>query len=273
MFKSRMSVKVLQKMREKKEKIVALTAYDYTTASLEELAGVHVILVGDSIQMAVLGEETTLGASMDVLVAHCRAVRKGAPSALVVGDMPFGSYQPSDETAVKNAVRFISEAGADAVKLEGGNRAAASRVRAITEAGIPVMGHIGLLPQSIRVEGAYRVVRSDSKEELTCQLKALEDAGAFSVVFEMMEEVLAKELTEISGIPTIGIGAGRYTDGQILVVNDMLGMNGEFNPKFLKKYADLNAIMRGAIEKYAEEVASGTFPGEKNTFRAKGGKN
>lgn len=265
-----MSVKSLQTMKNRGERIVALTAYDHITARLEELAGVHLILVGDSFQMAVLGEETTLGADMDVLVAHCRAVRKGAPSALVVGDMPFGSYQPSDETAVKNAVRFIAEAGADGVKLEGGNEAAVSRVKAITDAGIPVMGHIGLLPQSIRAEGAYRVVRSGSRDALLGQLRALEQAGAFSVVFEMMEEELAKELTEASHIPTIGIGAGRHTHGQILVVNDMLGMNGDFNPKFLKKYADLHSVMKNAIERYAEEVTEGAFPGEGNVFRGKG---
>jgi 3-methyl-2-oxobutanoate hydroxymethyltransferase len=266
----RISVKTLKDMKIKSEKIVALTAYDYQTACLEELAGVHLILVGDSFQMAVLGEDTTLGADMNVLVAHCRAVRKGAPSALVVGDLPFGSYQPSDEVAVKNAVRFIAEAGADAVKLEGGNRAAVSRVRAIVDSGIPVMGHIGLLPQSIRTEGSYRVVRSDAQSTLLQQLRNLENAGAFSVVLEMMEEETASRLTQAAEIPTIGIGAGRYTDGQILVVNDMLGMNGDFSPKFLKKYADLHSIMKSALKKYAEEVAEGTYPEEKNVFRERG---
>lgn len=271
MSRGRMTVRTLSGMRKRGEKIVALTAYDYSTAKLEEEAGIHVILVGDSFQMAVLGEETTLGADMNVLVAHCRAVRRGAPSALVVGDMPFGSYQPSDETAVKNAVRFASEAGADAVKLEGGNAAAVSRVRAIVDAGIPVMGHIGLLPQSIRAEGSYRVVRSGSEPMLRQQLKALEEAGAFAVVFEMMEEGLAGSLTRDSGIPTIGIGAGRHTDGQILVVNDMLGMNGDFNPKFLRKYADLHSVMGKAIGEYALDVSKGTFPGEGNVFRDRGG--
>jgi len=271
MSRSRVTVRMLSSMKKKGEKIVALTAYDYSTAKLEEEAGVHVILVGDSFQMAVLGEDTTLGADIDVLLAHCSAVKKAAPCALVVGDMPFGSYQPSDETAVANAVRFISGAGADAVKLEGGNAAAVSRVRAIVDAGIPVMGHIGLLPQSIKAEGTYRVVRSDSKIALSEQLKALEDAGAFAVVLEMMEEDLARGLTRGSSIPTIGIGAGRYTDGQILVVNDMLGMNGDFNPRFLKKYADLHSVMKKAIGEYAEEVSRGTFPGEGNVFRERGG--
>jgi len=271
MSRSRVTIRMLSSMRKKGAKIVALTAYDYFTARIEEEAGVHVILVGDSFQMAVLGEETTLGADMDVLVAHCRAVKSAAPSAFVVGDMPFGSYQPSDEVAVTNAVRFVSAAGADAVKLEGGNEAAVSRIKAIVDAGIPVMGHIGLMPQSIRAEGTYRVIRSDSGAMLRRQLRALEDAGAFAVVFEMMEEELARALTAESGIPTIGIGAGRYTDGQILVVNDMLGMNRNFNPKFLRKYANLHSVMEAAIAEYAEDVSQGKFPGEKNVFNERGG--
>ncbi|PIE51228.1 3-methyl-2-oxobutanoate hydroxymethyltransferase [Candidatus Fermentibacteria bacterium] len=266
------TVKTLSSMRARGEKIVALTAYDYHTARLEALAGVHVILVGDSFQMAVFGEETTLGAEMDVLVAHTEAVKKGAPGSLVVGDMPFGSYQPSDELAVSNAVRFIAEAGADAVKLEGGNSSAVSRIRAITEAGIPVMAHIGLQPQSIRSEGSYRVVRADSRDKLIEQVKAVAEAGAFSVVLEMVEEELAAQVTEVSDIPTIGIGAGRKVDGQILVVNDMLGMNGDFNPKFLRKYADLHSIMKDAFERYASDVTSGGFPCEENVFRQRGGK-
>ncbi len=266
----RITVKTIAAMKKRKEKIVALTAYDYHTARLEELAGVHIILVGDSFQMAVLGEETTLGASMDVLLAHTFAVKKGAPDTLVVADMPFGSYQPSDEFAVKNAVRFIAEAGADAVKLEGGNEAAISRVKAIVDAGIPVMGHIGLLPQSIRVEGSYRVVRSDSEQLLLKQIKQLEQAGAFSAVLEMIEEDVASNVTQASGITTIGIGAGRGTHGQILVVNDILGMNDDFNPKFLKKYANLHAIMKEAIGSYVNDVSRGIFPGEENVFKGRG---
>lgn len=268
----RITVKTLSSMRSRGERIVALTAYDFHTAQMEEKAGVHVILVGDSFQMAVFGEETTLGAEMDVLVAHCRAVRKGARFALVVGDMPFGSYQPSDEIAVQNAVRFVAEAGADAVKLEGGNEAAVSRIRAIVDAGIPVMAHIGLQPQSIRSEGSYRVVRSESLPMLLDQVKAVAEAGAFSVVLEMVEEEVATAVTRASGIPTIGIGAGRFTDGQILVVNDMLGMNGEFNPKFLRKYAELHSVMQDALERYASDVTGGTFPGEENVFRERGKK-
>jgi 3-methyl-2-oxobutanoate hydroxymethyltransferase len=267
---TRITVKTIGAIRKRGEKIVALTAYDFQTARLEEKAGVHLILVGDSFQMAVLGEETTLGADMNVLVAHCRAVRKGAPNSLVVGDMPFGSYQPSDEIAVKNAVRFVAEAGADAVKLEGGNDAAISRVKAIVDSGIPVMGHIGLLPQSIRLDGSYRIVREDSEETLLRQIKALEQAGAFAVVLEMIEEEVARRVSDASGIPTVGIGAGRYTHGQILVVNDMLGMNGDFNPKFLKKYADLQCVISDALKNYVSDVAGGSFPGEENVFRGRG---
>ena len=270
MVTKRVTVKTIEAMKTSGEAIVALTAYDFHTARMEAEAGVHLILVGDSFQMAVLGKDTTLGAEMDVLVSHCKAVKEGAPDILVVADMPFGSYQPSSELAVKNAVRFVAEAGADAVKLEGGNEAAASRVKAIVDAGIPVMGHIGLLPQSIKQDGVYRVVRADSEELLKTQLKALEDAGAFSVVLEMIEEDVATRITEVSSIATIGIGAGRYTDGQILVVNDMLGMNSSFNPKFLKKYADMHSVMKNAFACYVEEVSGGIFPGEKNVFKGRG---
>jgi 3-methyl-2-oxobutanoate hydroxymethyltransferase len=266
----RVTVKTVGEMRRRGERIIALTAYDYATARIEDEAGVHIILVGDSFQMAVLGEDTTLGAEMDVLIAHCRAVSRAARSALVVGDMPFGSYQPSNSIAVKNASRFIAQAGADAVKLEGGNTAAVNRVKAIADAGIPVMGHIGLLPQSIRAEGTYRVVRRDSIDMLLEQVSALEEAGAFSVVLEMMEEDVAEEVTRASGIPTIGIGAGRHTDGQILVVNDMLGMNAEFSPKFLKKYADLDSVITNAVKAYAEDVREGLFPEGKNVFMGRG---
>jgi 3-methyl-2-oxobutanoate hydroxymethyltransferase len=267
---TRVTVRTLGAMKKRGEKIVALTAYDYHTARMEQLAGVHLILVGDSFQMAVFGEDTTLRASMNVLLAHCRAVKNGAPDALVVGDMPFGSYQPSNEMAVANAVRFIAEAGADAVKLEGGNSAAVNRVKAIVDSGIPVMGHIGLLPQSIKHEGRYRVVRSDSENLLLEQIKELETAGAFSVVLEMIEEDVAQRVSQASSVPTIGIGAGRHTHGQILVVNDMLGMNADFNPKFLKKYADLHSVMKEAFNSYVQDVVGGVFPAEKNVFKGRG---
>ncbi len=251
------------------EKIVSITAYDYTTARLEEEAGVDFILVGDSIAMAVFGEETTLGADLNVMIAHTKAVSRGAANTLVIGDMPFGSYERSDSQAVKNAVRFLSEGGADAVKLEGGNSRSVSRVLAIIDSGIPVMGHVGLLPQSIRQSGGYRVVYSDRREELFEEAFALQQAGVFSIVFECIEEELAAELTGKLKVPTIGIGAGRFTDGQILVVNDMLGLSGDFKPRFVKKYVQLDGMILEALKKFSHEVRDGDFPAENNVYHSR----
>lgn len=259
----------LQEKKKKGERIVSLTAYDFMTARLEEQAGVDFILVGDSIAMAVFGEETTLTADLDVMIAHTRAVRKGAPETLVVGDMPFGSYERADSHAIKNAARFISEGGADAVKLEGGGDRMVSRVRAIIESGIPVMGHVGLLPQSIRKTGGYKVVYGDRRDVLLSEALALQEAGVFSIVLEGVEEDLARELTSRLDVPAIGIGAGRYTDGQILVVNDMLGLSGEFRPKFLKVYARIDEVMRNALEEYVREVREGSFPEERHAYHSR----
>jgi 3-methyl-2-oxobutanoate hydroxymethyltransferase len=259
---------LLQK-KKKGERIVSLTAYDYPTARLEEDAGIDFILVGDSIAMAVFGEETTLTADLDVMIAHTRSVRRGAPGTLVIGDMPFGSYECSDPQAVMNAARFLSEGGADAVKLEGGNNRIVSRVRAIIDSGIPVMGHVGLLPQSIRRTGGYKVIYSDMKESLFQEALALQEAGVFAMVIEGVEEELAGQLTKELVVPTIGIGAGRFTDGQILVVNDMLGMSGGFRPKFLKVYADLGSEISRALREYAEEVRGGQFPLEEHVYHAR----
>ncbi|MCK4672142.1 MAG: 3-methyl-2-oxobutanoate hydroxymethyltransferase [Candidatus Aegiribacteria sp.] len=263
------NVRSLLIKKEKGEKIVSLTAYDFVTAKLEEEAGVDFILVGDTLAMVVLGEETTLTANLDIMIAHTKAVSRGAENTLVVGDMPFGSYECSDTQAVKNAVRFLSEGGADAVKLEGGNERSVSRVKAIIDSGIPVMGHIGLLPQSIRQIGGYRVVYSDQRDRMLSEAFALQEAGIFSVVLESIEEELAREITSKLSVPTIGIGAGRYTDGQILVVNDMLGLSGEFKPKFLKKYVQLDEIILGAVKDYCHEVRGGEFPTEKHVYSAR----
>lgn len=262
----------LLKKKRKQEPIVSLTAYDYFTARLEEKAGIDFILVGDSIAMAVFGEETTLKADLEVMLVHTRAVSRGAPKTLVVGDMPFGSYQSSDAVAVTNASRFISEGEAGAVKLEGGNSRMLSRVKAIVDSGIPVMGHVGLLPQSVRKTGGYRVVYRDEKEDILSQAMNLQDAGIFALVVEGVEEEVARELTMHMSVPTIGIGAGRYTDGQILVVNDMLGLSGDFNPKFLKKYADLDGQILSALEDYIEEVSQGDFPAEEHVYHPREGK-
>lgn len=264
----RMTVQDIRDKKIRSERIVSLTAYDYPVALLEQGAGVDFILVGDSIAMAVLGQETTLGATVDMMLPHVCAVRRGAPDTLIVADMPFGSYQVSDEQAVESAVRFLSEGGADAVKLEGGAARPLSRARAIIESGIPVMGHVGLLPQSVRSTGGYRVVGSSQALRVMEEARALEDAGAFAVVLESVEEVIARDVTRALAIPTIGIGAGRFTDGQILVVNDMLGMTRGFEPRFLKKYADLDSVITKALESYAREVREGSFPTAKHSYAA-----
>lgn len=263
------SIHSLRRKKLRGESIVSLTAYDFMTARLEEKAGIDFILVGDSMEMAVFGEETTLTADLDVMLAHTRAVRRGAPNTLVVGDMPFGSYECSDSQAVMNAVRFLSEGGADAVKLEGGNSRILSRVRAILDSGIPVMGHVGLLPQSIRKTGGYRVVYGKMKEQLFDEALSLQEAGVFSIVLEGVEEKLARGLTKELEVPTIGIGAGRYTDGQILVVNDMLGMSGEFKPKFIKEYARVDSVIAKALESYVREVRDGEFPEEGHAYHSR----
>jgi 3-methyl-2-oxobutanoate hydroxymethyltransferase len=203
------------------------------------------------------------------MIAHTRAVSRGAAQTLVVGDMPFGSYESSDSQAARNAMRFVSEGGADAIKLEGGNNRSVSRVKAIIDSGIPVMGHVGLLPQSIRKTGGYKVVYSDRRDELFKEAFALQQAGVFSIVFECIEEELARELTGKLKVPTIGIGAGRYTDGQILVVNDMLGLSGEFKPRFLKKYAQLDGIILEALKKFSQEVIDGEFPAESHVYHSR----
>lgn len=263
------TLKDLQRKKRKGEKIVALTAYDFATARLEEMAGIDLILVGDSVGMAVYGHENTLQVTMGMMLAHTAAVSRGAPATLVVGDMPFGSYERSDEQAVRNAVKFISEAGAGAVKLEGGNARSASRVRAIIDSGIPVMGHIGLQPQSIRKTGGYRVIHSDKRETMASEALALQEAGAFAIVLESMEEELARYITELVAVPTIGIGAGRGTDGQILVVNDILGLSGDFAPRFLKKYAALDTVMLGAFRTFIAEVNEGGYPDVEHVYPSK----
>lgn len=250
------------------DRIASLTAYDFPTARLEQRAGIDFILVGDSMAMAVMGEETTLGATVEMMLPHVRAVRRGAPETFIVADMPFGSYQVSDERAVESALRFVSEGGADAVKLEGGSSRPLSRARAMIESGIPVMGHTGLLPQSIRAVGGFRAVGADQASRVMEESLALEAAGCFAIVLESVEERIALDVTKALSIPTIGIGAGRFTDGQILVVNDMLGMTDGFEPRFLKKYADLGNVISIALESYVSEVRTGGFPEARHAYGA-----
>lgn len=257
----------IAKMKEEGRKIPVLTAYDFATARILDEAGVPVLLVGDSAGMVEAGYETTLPVTVDEIIYHTRAVVRGRTNALVIADMPFGSYQASLDDARRNAVRFIKEGGAEAVKLEGGRRTAEA-VKAIVNMDIPVMGHVGLTPQSVHRMGGYRVqgkARTEAEEILEDAL-AIEDAGAFSIVLEGVPASLAKEITERLSVPTIGIGAGPDCDGQVLVVNDMLGLSGNRVPKFVKKYADLRNIISLAAAEYIKDVTEGSFPSKEHSY-------
>ena len=251
-----------QAMVERGEKIVYLTAYDYLTAKMEERAGVDMILVGDSLGMVSLGYDTTFPVTMDDMIRHCQAVRKGAPNVFIVGDMPYMSYQTSDEAAIANAGRFIKEAGMDCVKLEGGGPRILDRIRAINEAGIVVMGHIGLTPQFMGQLGGYKAQGKTAKAamNLVRQAKLIEDAGAASLLLEGMPAAVGKAITERAEIPVLGIGAGSYTHGQLLIYADMVGFYDDFTPKFVKKYAHVGDVLTKAFSDYAEEVRKGVFP-------------
>lgn len=254
----------------KGEKLSMLTAYDYSTAKLEDESGINGILVGDSLGNVVLGYEDTVSVTMEDMIHHGAAVARGAKNALVVVDMPFMSYEVTVEEAVRNAGRLMKESRAGAVKLEGGVRVA-EQIRAIVKAGIPVMGHIGLTPQSINVFGGFKVQgkSEEAARALLADAKAVEEAGAFAVVIEAVPAALAKMITDAVSIPTIGIGAGAGCDGQILVYQDMLGMFSDFTPKFVKRYANVGEVMREAFANYAAEVASGAFPTEEHTYKIK----
>ena len=254
----------------KGEKLSMLTAYDYSTAKLEDESGINGILVGDSLGNVVLGYEDTVSVTMEDMVHHGAAVARGAKNALVVVDMPFMSYEVTVEEAVRNAGRLMKEGRAGAVKLEGGVRVA-EQIRAIVKAGIPVMGHIGLTPQSINVFGGFKVQgkSEEAARALLADAKAVEEAGAFAVVIEAVPAALAQIITDAVSIPTIGIGAGAGCDGQILVYQDMLGMFSDFTPKFVKRYANVGEVMREAFANYAAEVASGAFPTEEHTYKIK----
>lgn len=257
----------MAKMKEEGKKIPVLTAYDFATAAILDDAGVPVLLVGDSAGMVEAGYDTTLPVTIDEIIYHTRAVVKGRKNALVVADMPFGSYQASIDDARRNAVRLIKEGGAEAVKLEGGRRTAEA-VRAIAMMDVPVMGHVGLTPQSVHRMGGYRVQgkgRTEAEEILEDAL-AIEEAGAFSIVLEGVPAQLAREITERLSIPTIGIGAGPDCDGQVLVVNDMLGLTGNKVPKFVKRYADLRNIIFLAATEYVKDVEGGSFPSKDHSY-------
>jgi 3-methyl-2-oxobutanoate hydroxymethyltransferase len=256
----------LADMKERQDRIVMVTAYDYPSGCLADAAGVDIVLVGDSAAMTVLGHESTVPATMDEMVMLTRATARGARRPLVVADMPFGSFQTSDEEAIRNAVRFVKEAGADAVKLEGAGPTV-SRVLALVGAGIPVMGHIGLTPQSATMLGGFRAQgRTAAKaQQLFEDARTLERAGCFSIVLEAVPGPVAARISESLAVPAIGIGSGPC-DGQVLVYHDLLGLYQGRSPRFVKRYAELAPAIRDALERFAADVRTGAFPGEEHTY-------
>ncbi len=257
----------LLKMKAQGKKIVMLTAYDYFTARLLDEAGIDIILVGDSVGMVQLGFGDTLHVTLDMMIHHCAAVRRGVKSALLVGDMPFMTYKINEDETLKNAARLVQEGGCEAVKIEGGEEVVHFAAR-IVGAGIPVMGHIGLTPQSVHQLGGYRVQGKGAGdvEKLINDAHALEDAGVFAIVIEAVPPDVARRITQAVHIPTIGIGAGPHCDGQVLVINDLLGLTDGKPPHFVKQYADLGSAARRAIEAFANEVRSGAFPAKEHWY-------
>ena len=257
----------LKEMKDRGEKISMLTAYDYSMAKIVDGAGIDVILVGDSAANVMAGWETTLPITLDQMIYHASSVVRAVERALVVCDMPFGTYQSDSQAALDSAIRIMKETGADSVKMEGGEEILDS-VKRILAAGIPVMGHLGLTPQSIHKFGTYSVRAKEEAEaeKLIRDAKLLEEAGCFALVLEKIPAALAERVSKELSIPTIGIGAGGATDGQVLVVHDMLGINKGFSPRFLRRYADLHTIMSEAISHYIEDVKSCDFPNEKEQY-------
>lgn len=268
--RKKVTVRTLRAKKRRGEPITMMTAYDYPSAVAVDRAGIDVILVGDSLGMVVLGYETTLPVTMEDMLHHARAVARGARYPLLVGDMPFMSYQVSMEEAVRNAGRFLQEAGMDAVKLEGG-RERAETVRAIVGAGIPVMGHIGLTPQSVHQLGGFRAQgkTAQAAQKLLEDALILQDAGCFSLVLESVPAQLAQLITEKLEIPTVGIGAGPHCDGQVLVFHDLLGLFDRFTPRFVKQYAQLHAVVHDALVAFKEDVEQRRFPGPEHSVEMK----
>ncbi len=265
--KGRVTTRSFRRLKQNGKKIAVLTAYDFPTARILDSAGIDCILVGDSAGTVIAGHKNTLPITMDEMIFLTKAVTRGVSRALVVGDMPFLSFQTSEADAIRNAGRFLKEAGAQAVKLEGGSEIAPLILRMV-DLGIPVMGHIGLTPQSVNKFGGYLVMGKTEKQKnyLLQSAKALQDAGCFSIVLESLVPDVAKEITESVRIPTIGIGAGPHCDGQVLVISDMLGLFEEFRPKFVRAYADLAGIIRKAVTDYIDDVRNGRFPGEEESY-------
>jgi 3-methyl-2-oxobutanoate hydroxymethyltransferase len=266
--KKKVTVVELREMKRRGEPIAALTAYDFLFARVLDQAGIDVILVGDSLAQVVLGLDSTLPVTLDEMIHHARAVRRGVERAMVVVDLPFLTYHVSREDALRNAGRVMKETGAAAVKLEGGSEEIADTVAALVNAGIPVMGHLGFTPQSVNTIGGFRVQgrEEDGRERLITEAKRLEDAGAFSVVLELVPGAVAEAVTAAVEIPTIGIGAGVGCDGQILVLHDMLGLNTGFKPRFLKRFAELAEAAESGVREYVREVRARDYPAPARTF-------
>ncbi len=264
----RVTVRDLLEMKQRGERIAALTAYDFLFARLLDECGIDIVLVGDSVGQVVAGHETTLPVTLDDMIYHARAVRRAVRRALTVVDMPFLSFQITPEFTLRNAGRVMKETGVEAVKMEGGDEEAARHVRALVRSGIPVMGHIGLTPQSVHALGGYRVQGrdEDTAKRLAQDALRLEDAGVFAIVLELIPAVVAETISRSLRIPTIGIGAGPGTDGQVLVLYDALGLNDHFHPRFLKRFADLADVSRRGIQDYVDAVRKGTYPGPEHSF-------
>lgn len=259
-------------MKERGERIVVLTAYDRLMAALVHASGADLILVGDSLGQVVLGHESTLAVTLDDMIHHAAAVRRGAPDAFVVVDLPFLTYQVDENEAVRNAGRVLQETGAQAVKIEGGSPRMQALTARLVETGIPVMGHVGLTPQSVHALGGYRVQgRGDAgARRVQAEARGLAEAGAFAVVLEVVPQELAHAVTAALPVPTIGIGAGPGCDGQVLVVTDALGMDPDFQPRFVRRYADLHRTVTEALRRFGDDVRSGGFPGPEHTFDDEG---
>ena len=263
----KITTETLRKMKFDDDKITMITAYDFTTAKMVDAGGVDAVLVGDSAANVMAGHETTLPITLDQMIYHTQCVVRGIDRALVVADLPFGTYQSNPEKALESAVRMMKEGGAHSIKIEGGEEIADS-IKKIVNAGIPVMGHLGLTPQSIYQFGTYKVraKQDEEAEKLISDAKLLEELGCFALVLEKIPAELAKRVTESISIPTIGIGAGAGCDGQVLVYHDMVGMNKGFSPKFLRRYLDLYTEITGAVANYVKDVKSKDFPNEKESY-------
>ena len=264
---SRVTIKILNQMKKNSEKISVLTAYDFSFAKIIDEAGIDIILVGDSASNVMAGHETTLPITLDQMIYHASSVVRAVNRALVIVDLPFGTYQADSKEALKSAIKIMKESGAHAVKLEGGYQAKES-IERIIQAGIPVMGHLGLTPQSIYKFGTYEVRAKDKKEAdaLLNDALMLEEIGCFSVLLEKIPNTLSKEVSSKLTVPIIGIGAGSHVDGQVLVLQDMLGMNKDFSPRFLRRYLDLDSLVSNAVKKYSTDIKSGDFPNEEEQY-------